>query len=262
MTLEQFNLADEASVLSALLRCCGSKKWANRMLSGRPFSDRKTLLAQADSVWWELEAGDWREAFAAHPQIGEKKTSGWSSQEQSGMDAATVQLLERLAKGNEEYAKRFGWIFLINASGKTADEMLASLESRMRHESGEELRIAAGEQAQITKLRLNKLLSGISTHVLDTANGRPAAGIKVQLFLSDGLVSSGLTDGDGRVRSLLAEDVTLQSGTYRIVFDIGEYFPQSFYPEVSISFLVRENGLHYHVPLLISPFGYTTYRGS
>ncbi len=105
-------------------------------------------------------------------------------------------------------------------------------------------------------------MNGISTHVLDTANGRPAAGIKVHLFLSGELIGSGTTNQEGRLPALLPEGATLKPGSYRILFEIGNYFPQGFYSEVSISFAVRDNATHHHVPLLISPFGYTTYRGS
>jgi 5-hydroxyisourate hydrolase len=105
-------------------------------------------------------------------------------------------------------------------------------------------------------------MSGISTHVLDTATGCPAAGIKVSLFLSDQPIGYAITDQDGRIRSVLPERKSLEVGSYRLLFEIGDHFPQGFYPEVSISFLVRDEAAHYHVPLLISPFGYTTYRGS
>lgn len=105
-------------------------------------------------------------------------------------------------------------------------------------------------------------MSGVSTHILDTATGRPASGIKVRLFRGDEVIGSGSTDSDGRIRVLLTEGVTLKSGGYRIQFEIGEYLAEGFYPEVSIAFTVRDTTAHYHVPLLISPFGYTTYRGS
>lgn len=97
----------------------------------------------------------------------------------------------------------------------------------------------------------------ISTHVLDTTRGRAAAGIRVRFFHEDHEIGSEMTDADGRCRCEVAAP-----GTYRIVFETGAYFPDSFYPQVSISFLVRDDSAHYHVPLLISPFGYTTYRGS
>jgi 5-hydroxyisourate hydrolase len=102
-------------------------------------------------------------------------------------------------------------------------------------------------------------MSGISTHVLDTATGRPAAGIKVRLLFGDDAVGSGITDDNGRIQSLLS---TLRSGTYSMLFDTGDYFTDSFYPEVSVSFIVRDPSANYHIALLLSPFGYTTYRGS
>ncbi len=105
-------------------------------------------------------------------------------------------------------------------------------------------------------------MSGVSTHILDTATGRPAVGINVRLFRGSDVIGSGSTDADGRIRALLAEGVTLESSDYRIQFEIGEYFAQGFYPEINIAFTVRDTSAHYHVPLLISPFGYTTYRGS
>jgi len=103
-------------------------------------------------------------------------------------------------------------------------------------------------------------MSGISTHVLDTVAGRPAEGIAVLLFQGDRQVGAGVTNANGRCLDLLTEP--LQTGTYRIVFDVLARFPNGFYPEVSVTFLVRDPLTHYHVPLLISPFGFTTYRGS
>jgi 5-hydroxyisourate hydrolase len=99
---------------------------------------------------------------------------------------------------------------------------------------------------------------GISTHVLDTSRGRPGAGIAVQLWRGDQLLREAVTDADGRAR--MAD--TLEAGDYRIVFKIGAYFPDGFYPEAAIAFAVRDAAQHYHVPLLVSPFGYSTYRGS
>ncbi|MEK6374305.1 MAG: hydroxyisourate hydrolase [Acidobacteriota bacterium] len=101
-------------------------------------------------------------------------------------------------------------------------------------------------------------MSGITTHVLDTSRGRPGAGIEVQLWRGDELCRETRTDADGRAR--LAD--TIEAGTYRVVFKIGEYFEDGFFPEVAITFEVRDASQHYHVPLLVSPFGYSTYRGS
>lgn len=109
-------------------------------------------------------------------------------------------------------------------------------------------------------------MSGVSTHILDTAAGKPASGVRVNLFLGGVELSSAVTDADGRVAKLFPEGLVLQTGVYRIVFHVRGYFAgsatPSFYPEVTVCFEVRDPSLHYHVPLLISPFGYTTYRGS
>ncbi len=105
-------------------------------------------------------------------------------------------------------------------------------------------------------------MSGISTHVLDTGSGRPASGIRVRLFMAEEEIGSGITNQDGRVPSLVPDRVNLKAGIYRIAFEVADYFPQGFYPEVLITFSIRDDASHYHVPLLISAFGYTTYRGS
>lgn len=103
-------------------------------------------------------------------------------------------------------------------------------------------------------------MSTISTHVLDTAAGRPAAGVPIRLETAAGdLLGSGVTDADGRVRGLVD---ALGPGTYRMVFDTAAYDPDGFYPEVAVLFTVRATDEHYHVPLLLSPYGYSTYRGS
>jgi 5-hydroxyisourate hydrolase len=105
-------------------------------------------------------------------------------------------------------------------------------------------------------------MSGISTHVLDTASGRPAANLRVRLFRAEREISSQTTDANGRCAALLPPGIALTAGSYQLLFETGAYFPQAFYPEVTISFTVSDASAHYHVPLLISPFGYTTYRGS
>jgi 5-hydroxyisourate hydrolase len=102
----------------------------------------------------------------------------------------------------------------------------------------------------------------LSTHILDTSRGKPAGGVPVQLYQADRLISSHTTDADGRCQNLLAEGTSLDPGVYRIVFEVTAHFPDGLYPEIAISFKVSEGAAHYHIPLLISPFGYTTYRGS
>lgn len=105
-------------------------------------------------------------------------------------------------------------------------------------------------------------MSGISTHVLDTASGKPAANVRVHLFDGQSEIATAVTNADGRCPALLPLDHPLKIGQYRLCFEVSDFFPDGFYPEVSISFYVRDASANYHVPLLISPFGFTTYRGS
>ncbi len=105
-------------------------------------------------------------------------------------------------------------------------------------------------------------MSGISTHVLDTANGKPAAGIPVSLFQGHMLINLQVTNRDGRIPVMLPPDFLFSAGVYRLVFDTSNCFPDTFFPEVNIVFEVKDAGTHYHVPLLLSPYGYSTYRGS
>lgn len=105
-------------------------------------------------------------------------------------------------------------------------------------------------------------MSRLSTHVLDTSSGRPAANIRVRLYGTNGEISAATTDADGRCASLLPPGMALTVGTYRLIVETAAFFKEGFYPEVCISFQVRDASEHYHIPLLISPFGFTTYRGS
>jgi allantoicase len=146
---------DEAE--SALLACCGSRVWARRMATGRPFRDRADLLRMSDGIWWSLAPDDWLEAFRAHPRIGEKG-GRWSEQEQAGARGARSEVLADLAEANRRYESRFGHIFIVCATGKSAAEMLALLQERFANDPASELRTAAEEQRKITHLRLEKLL--------------------------------------------------------------------------------------------------------
>jgi 2-oxo-4-hydroxy-4-carboxy-5-ureidoimidazoline decarboxylase len=159
MRLDDLNALDEDAAVNELLRCCGSSRWARRMAAERPFAGAAALTRTADAIWQSLDAADWLEAFGAHPRIGERTTSAWASAEQSGSASATGAVLERLAAANRDYEVRFGYIFIVCATGRTAGEMLALLERRLPHAPQDEIRIAAEEQRKITRLRLMKLLN-------------------------------------------------------------------------------------------------------
>jgi OHCU decarboxylase len=168
--LARLNSLSAAEAETELLKCCGSTVWARTLSARRPFGDAPELLAAADEVWWRLSERDWLEAFAAHPRIGGRGSSdaaraqhaqaeGWSEQEQAGARTAAQATLDELAAANRAYEEKFGHIFIVCATGKTAGEMLALLRARLPNEADAELRTAAAEQGKITRLRLEKLLT-------------------------------------------------------------------------------------------------------
>jgi OHCU decarboxylase len=160
MTLGQLNGMPEYDAVVELLKCCGSTAWAHTMAGVRRFDNFNSLCIRSERIWWQLEPADWLEAFRAHARIGERKVpDGWSAQEQSGMNTAAASTSEALARANEQYLARFGYIFIVCATGKSAEEMLSILEGRMRNDPADELSIAATEQSKITRLRLEKLIS-------------------------------------------------------------------------------------------------------
>ncbi|MGD0678558.1 MAG: 2-oxo-4-hydroxy-4-carboxy-5-ureidoimidazoline decarboxylase [Polyangiaceae bacterium] len=155
--------ADEAAAL--LLRCCGSAAWVERMMQRRPFASAADVQAAALEIWDNLSPVDVRAAFDHHPRIGAAveadrqpmSTADWSAAEQSGLAHADRAILDRLRAANHAYESRFGFVFLVCATGKDGPEMLALLETRLHHDPEEEFRIAAMEQAKITRLRLDNL---------------------------------------------------------------------------------------------------------
>jgi len=159
LTLHQIDQAPEEALRPPLFECCGCARWVDRFLAARPFHNQTALLTAADSAWWALDPSDWIEAFRAHPRIGEKNLSALSSQEQSGLNSAPHYVLDQLAARNLEYERRFGWIFLICATGQSAQAMLQALTARLDNSPDQELQVAAAEHAKIIRLRLIKLLS-------------------------------------------------------------------------------------------------------
>lgn len=160
------NAMSDTAASEALSRCCGSSRWTASMLASRPFASRTQLFGEAERYWWRLADVDWIEAFSHHPRIGaniqllrEKfaATSSWSSSEQSGVAAAGEATLHALAQGNADYEAKFGYLFIVCATGLSAEEMLTRLHARLGNLAENEIRIAAGELLKIAKLRLGKL---------------------------------------------------------------------------------------------------------
>jgi 2-oxo-4-hydroxy-4-carboxy-5-ureidoimidazoline decarboxylase len=167
MTLEDFNDLPEPEAIEALTRCCGAHRWVNRVAHKRPYKDDADLFATADEVWAHMGQEDILEAFQHHPQIGDldalrKKfatTATWAEGEQSGTASASEAVLQGLADGNRDYLEKFGYIFIVCATGKSAAQMLELLKARLKNDPAHELQVAAAEQAQITRLRLEKMLA-------------------------------------------------------------------------------------------------------
>jgi len=165
-TLEQLNKATQAMAEAHFRDCCGSLMWARMMAEACPFADVASLLEKAEQIWQNLEAQDWLEAFAAHPKIGTRQaapkqlaqSAEWSHNEQSGTQTATDSLRTELEKANRLYEEKFGFIFIVCATGKSAVEMLDLCRRRLKNNADSELRIAADEQRKITEIRLKKLL--------------------------------------------------------------------------------------------------------
>ncbi len=163
--LARINALSVADARDAFFRCCGVEPWAVAMTDARPYARLADLDARADALWRDFTADDWRVAFAHHPRIGEldtlrakfANTQNWASVEQSGAAAASDATLLTFAAENDAYFDRFGYIFIVCATGKTADEMLALLRDRLPNTPEDELLIAAEEQKKITRLRLRKL---------------------------------------------------------------------------------------------------------
>jgi 2-oxo-4-hydroxy-4-carboxy-5-ureidoimidazoline decarboxylase len=165
MTIAEFDHLDAEQKKALLHQCCGSTNWINRILEALPAEDLVDLLEIAEEQWYACHEQDWREAFSHHPKIGDidslkekfAATAHWAEGEQASVQQATEKTLQELAAGNDAYEQRFGYIFIVCATGKSADEMLQLLNLRLYNNPEVEIQIAMEEQNKITKLRLEKL---------------------------------------------------------------------------------------------------------
>lgn len=166
--LARWNRLSVEDAMREVLACCGSTAWARELATRRPLPDEVSLLSVADEIWSRMGARDWMEAFSKHPRIGERaapstgtaQSGAWSVQEQQNVASAEDALQTALADGNRKYEQRFGRVFIVCASGKSAGEMLDTLRRRLRSDDATELLEAAEEQRKITNLRLKKWIAG------------------------------------------------------------------------------------------------------
>ncbi len=170
MSLEALHNLSDKDFEAALAKCCGAERWVRLMLAKRPFADRAQLWNWAEKAWFEgCGEADWHEAFTHHPKIGDMEnlkkkfaaTHEWSGAEQAGVHVAKEEVLLALAEGNRAYEEKFSYIFIVCATGKSAEEMLQLLQSRLPNTPEAEIHIAMGEQHKITLLRLEKLLQDL-----------------------------------------------------------------------------------------------------
>ncbi len=164
--LAEWNGASMAAALDTMIACCGARRWASGMVALRPLTNIVELSEAADRVWSTMVEADWMEAFACHPRIGERKAAhataqsmAWSRQEQASASDAAERVMAELAEGNADYERRFGFTYIVCATGKSAEEMLDILKHRLANDRAEELREAAEQQRQITHIRLGKWLT-------------------------------------------------------------------------------------------------------
>ena len=305
-----------AEGLEARLRgACASPRWARacvqraRVGGFEAHPSGLALVAAARAAWWEdTGVPGWLEAFAGHPRIGDlenlkarfgaEDTAQAAGEQGGAVEAASETTLVALREKNVAYEEKFGHVFLICASGKSAGEMLQALEERLGNTVEQELMNAAVQQMKITELRIARdfpefftsvqstaerravqlkahLRSPVTTHVLDIGAGRPAENVAVSLERRcDGSrdawerLASGHTNADGRVGDLLPPGGHMDAGTYRITFGTQTYATSTgrdtFYPYVPIVWQIvpGQESQRFHVPLTFSPFGYSTYRGS
>jgi 2-oxo-4-hydroxy-4-carboxy-5-ureidoimidazoline decarboxylase len=164
MNFKDINLMSESDAKNAFMQCCTSSIWVHKMVQSRPFNDLNSLFEAANLHWLDLTEADYLEAFDGHPKIGNvnslvKKyadTKTLAAGEQSGMNAANELTIKALAKGNDDYLSKFGFIFIVCATGKSAAQMLALLQKRIINDRETELENAAEEQRKIFHIRLNK----------------------------------------------------------------------------------------------------------
>lgn len=294
-SMTAFNAHPRAQLVPALVKACHAQAWAERVADERPYESLDALISTASDAWFALgAAGAWTEAFAAHGSLGARVAEQANTMRDA--DSAPFEA------ANAAYEARHGHKCITFAANKSAERLLDEVVSRTPLDLDTEMRRCAEQTSLITALRLcrmvstlsslrssstatahvdwptdsdTRIVSPVTTHILDTSLGCPARGVTIRMErqTSSGSwcpLATGSTNSDGRVTDLLPGfyDTAgiFASGLYRLTFDVAGYYArlgqECFYPDVVISFYVVDPTQHYHVPLLLNPYGYSTYRGS
>jgi 2-oxo-4-hydroxy-4-carboxy-5-ureidoimidazoline decarboxylase len=282
-TLSGLNGLPASSFVAALGEVFEFARWvAEAAAAGRPYP---TITALHNAMMQAVRqaAPERQLAFiGGHPELGSRvKRADLTDHSQSeqgglGLDRLSAEEFERFNRLNTAYREKFGFPFIICVRRHTRDSILRQFEQRLAHNREAEREAALHEVGLITRLRLVALVDGpgmpvttgrLSTHVLDTSKGRPAPGVRIALHEIGGsaraLLKEAATNADGRTDAPLIAGEPLRIGTYELTFHMGEYFGGSgFLDVVPVRFAIAEPEGHYHVPLLVTPWSYTTYRGS
>ncbi len=282
LTLEALNGMSPSAFVAELGEVFEHAPWVPEGAApGRPY---RTVAELHDAMMGGVQAApaDRQQAFiAGHPELGSRVArrdlTDASQDEQGslGLDRLSAEEFDRFSRLNAAYREKFGFPFIVCVRRHTRDSILRQFERRLVNDLETERTTALREIGLITRLRLVAKVDGpgkpettgrLSTHVLDTKAGRPAAGIKIELFevggSARGLLASAVTNADGRTDKPLIAGEPLRIGTYELSFHVGAYFGEGFLDVVPIRFSIAEPEGHYHVPLLVTPWSYSTYRGS
>jgi 2-oxo-4-hydroxy-4-carboxy-5-ureidoimidazoline decarboxylase len=292
ISLDELNAADERGFINALSNIYEHAPWvAESAASKRPFP---TLAALADAMQQAVTQASGKRQhalIAGHPDLANKAVrldtltlDSQAEQTSAGLDRLNSEEFDRFHRLNTAYREKFSIPFIICVRRHTKDSILREFERRLRNDAGQEQQTALSEISRIAALRLDQHVRGpdrlkvhgrLSTHVLDTYHGHPAAGVTVEFFeigTSGGsrLLSRAITNGDGRTDRPLMAEQPIPISQYELRFAIGDYFVRQGVPlpdppflgTVPIRFAVAEPEAHYHVPLLATPWSYSTYRGS
>jgi len=290
-TLEQLNQATRPEFVRALGEVYENSPWVpERAFARRPFASVAKLFDAMAAVVASASEEEKLELIRSHPDLAGRAAladdlteSSRAEQGALGLNRLSEEEFRRFDKLNEAYSEKFGFPFVICVRRQTRDALLDAFERRLKNDRETEIAAALKEIDFIARLRLVQFVKGgaiegangrLSTHVLDTHAGKPAAGVRVELFelgaSATSLLAEAETNADGRTEEPLLSGGPLRVGRYELRFHVGDYFakrnanlPQpAFLDVVPVRFAIADPEGHYHVPLLVTPWSYSTYRGS
>ena len=291
-SLSDLNACSKADFVAALANIFEYSPWiAEKVADGRPFAGVKQLFAAMKAVVDQAGSDLRLTLIKAHPDLANKtqRAAGLTAesnaeQNSAGLDRLSDAEFEAFERVNKAYGKKFGFPYIVCVRRHTKDSVLRDFERRLPNDTATEIQTSIGEICRIAALRVDQLIASedrlqvhghLSTHVLDTHSGSPAAGMKYQLIELSALgenrvITQGLTNSDGRSDQPLIHGRPMPIGSYELSFSTADYFaargvPMSdppFLDRILLRFSVSDPEGHLHVPLLVTPWSYATYRGS